>query len=184
MSQWERFPGPVWYRPAAVEPALAALRAASSCEEAIEAYHRVLFAGGNNHRGTLYPASVALAPIVAEVALSARGWPRWGAFEVLIELCSFVPEKGFETFHDQAGRTVELKRALIASIQSSREGLLAVLADPDEDDKIRCDLLRIFDAFSDASDAVTLVRAMPISGSEVFERARLQFLEWQGDDRC
>jgi hypothetical protein len=52
---WDQFPGPPDYAPREVEAALASLSKAHDRRSANDAYNRVLFAVGNNHRGTLYP---------------------------------------------------------------------------------------------------------------------------------
>src|SRR5262245_50085023 len=95
---WERFPGPEDYQPAAVPPALEALRNATDEASGQKAYHRVLYAVGNNHRGTLYPAAVAVVGIVFEVARTGSETAKAAALETAVELASFCPEPGFETF--------------------------------------------------------------------------------------
>jgi hypothetical protein len=46
----------------------------------------MLFAIGNNHRGTYYPAARAAVPLLVQAAATLDGWPRWSAVDVLTDL--------------------------------------------------------------------------------------------------
>ena len=80
---WDQFPGPEQYEPDSVVPSLHRLAAAQTFDEAEAAYTNVLFAVGNNHAGTLYPASQAALPFVLAIGLEGNGWAKWGALQTL-----------------------------------------------------------------------------------------------------
>lgn len=110
---WERFDGPEEYRPSSVLPALEAMASARTGNEAQAAYHAVLFAVGNNHGGTFYPAVVAALPLVLEMTRSGRPWTRFAAVEVAIEcVTSFEPEPGFERTVLPDGRMCDVDAAV------------------------------------------------------------------------
>jgi hypothetical protein len=81
------------------------------------AYRRVLFAIGNDHKGSYYPAALCAVPLLVRVAATCPGWPRYLALEVLTDLLiSFGPEPGYEEF---GGQPIDL-------MGSMREALSAV----------------------------------------------------------
>jgi hypothetical protein len=122
---WESFGGPEWYRPSDVPNALRALTSVLTEDDAQSAYNRVLFAVGNNHAGTIYPAALGAVPFILEIALRGSGWSKRSAIEVLIELVSFEAEPGFESVRSD-GRTESLSVLVRAAVRAHRgafEGL-------------------------------------------------------------
>jgi hypothetical protein len=120
---WERFDAPDEYVPAAVPRALRALAAAASMAEADRAYHGVLFAIGNDHAGTLWPAAVGAVPFAVEIALVGSSSARWGALQVLIDLLAFEPAPGYDTIVDEHGVSSDLREALKARISGAIDSL-------------------------------------------------------------
>lgn len=182
MTDWAVYPGPKCYRPGDVEPALAALASASSEAAARDAYNKVLFAIGNNHRGSLYPAAVAAASRVVELALNGAGWARHAAFEVMVELCVFEAEAGFEQFTGADGALIETKEGVLRTLREAKPSLLAVLADEAEIETVRIDVLDIVEQLEeDAKDVADVLRAMPERSSQgTFDGRRRVFLVEHG----
>ena len=76
-----------------VAAALRALAFAASEEDAEVAYHRVLFAVGNNHRGSYFPIVLDAIPFLGEVLGGGTRFGRARALDVLIDLISsFEPD--------------------------------------------------------------------------------------------
>lgn len=72
------------------------LRAVSTSAEGDLAYHRVLYAVGNNHAGTLFPAVIDAIPSLAETAASdAHVEARRCALEILIDVALFTSDRDF-----------------------------------------------------------------------------------------
>lgn len=123
MIAWSSYPGPEAYKPDEVSPALSACEAVTSRASALKTYHRVLFAVGNNHAGTVYPAAAAAAPILLRLALESDGWLQWLGFEVLVELVLFEAEPGYEEFVNAEGVRVRVKDNIRETIWAARAGL-------------------------------------------------------------
>ena len=137
MPDWSKFTGPQHYEPDKVDGALAALESASSREQAQAAYDRVLFAIGNNHGGTLYPAAAAAAPEILKLAIDGTGWHRWGAFEVLVELTVFDAEPGFEEFIAPGGGRINLKCAVRDLLRDAKPRLFLILNNQSAEEEVR-----------------------------------------------
>jgi len=86
---WPRYPGPPDYHPDDVEPSLAALLEVSDEASMWAAYNSVLYAIGNNHAGTLFPASIPALSRVATCLRSPNRWVCTAAGEILTELLAF-----------------------------------------------------------------------------------------------
>ena len=182
MTDWRSFPGPNSYRAEDVEPALTELGRAKDERSAQDAYNRVLLAIGNSHRGTLYPAAVAAAPRILEVALQSAGWARYAAFEVLVELSAFEAEGGFEEFSELGGEIVQLKTVVVGTISGAREQLLSVLADGSEMELVRIDALDVLELLDQNLDEVARVLlGMPERSAQgTFDGQRRKFLVGHG----
>lgn len=64
----------------------------------------VLNAVGNDHRGTIYPAAVAMTEQLLTIAESYPGTPRWVALAVLEDWWGgWEPEAGFASYVDAEG---------------------------------------------------------------------------------
>lgn len=73
------------------------------------AYNGVLYAVGNNHRGTYYPVVVPVIGLLGQVLREGSTAARETTLNVLVDLVSsFAPEPGFETIEGAEGtRRVE-----------------------------------------------------------------------------
>ena len=117
---WERFPQPEWNRPDTVPEALQLLASVDDQILARRVYDTVLYALGNNHAGTVYPVALPALPFIRSIAASGRIWARHTAFDILIELCRFEPEPGYETIIQADQSQVRLADALRHEIAQVR----------------------------------------------------------------
>jgi hypothetical protein len=68
----------------------------------------MLFAIGNNHRGSFYAAARPAVPLLVQAAATLDGWPRSTAVEILTDLTlSFGPEDGTTEILDAFIEAVE-----------------------------------------------------------------------------
>src|SRR6478609_8661989 len=116
-APWGEYAQPEGNFPGDVANALRALAATRALDD-LRAYHRVLFALGNNHAGTYFPVVVPAIPFLGEILTSEHVAPRLRALDVLIDLvASFEPEEGHESIGTATGarplRAV-LKEAVLA----------------------------------------------------------------------
>jgi hypothetical protein len=80
-------------RPGEVAAALRMLAFAASDRIAEEAYHRVLFAVGNDHAGSYFPIVLDVVPYLGEILAGGTRCARAGTLEILIDLVgSFGPD--------------------------------------------------------------------------------------------
>jgi hypothetical protein len=143
---WTQFPGPRWYDPASVPEAFEALLSVDSEVAAESAYNRMLFAVGNNHAGTLYPAAAAAVHEVLRIAEERAGWVRSAALEILFELLRFAPEPDFATFERRDGAVVDVKLEIALAAHRAAPFLLRVLESPDSPENDRLNALWALDA--------------------------------------
>lgn len=96
---WSQYLGPDCYNPAEVPWALAQLIELKEEQLNSIVYHRVLFAIGNDHRGTYYPAIQDALMYIIKVALAdGVEIAKNCALSILIDLyASFEPEIGSYT---------------------------------------------------------------------------------------
>jgi hypothetical protein len=114
-------PSAQWYEPGDVPAAFRRLLAVSSRREGQAASSAVLFAIGNDHEGTLYPAAAPAAPLPVRVAREHQGWVRWAALETLIDCLDFGPDR--EQFIDPSGAVVRTRDAILTAVQGMRQDL-------------------------------------------------------------
>jgi hypothetical protein len=92
---WTSYAGPEYYNPSEPPLAFRQLVFAQNESDATSAYNTMLFAIGNNHAGSYYPAARPAVPLLVQAAVSLTGWPRSTAVEILSDLTlSFEPEDG------------------------------------------------------------------------------------------
>ena len=114
-------PSEQWYEPGNVPAAFRRLVAVSNQQEGAAASSAVLFAIGNDHEGTLYPAAAPAAPLLVPVAREHQGWVRWTALEILIDCLDFGPDR--EQFIDPSGAVVRTRDAILTAVQGMRQDL-------------------------------------------------------------
>jgi hypothetical protein len=98
--RWEEYAGPEYYRPGELVEALIDLANFDQSRARHGLENKVLFAVGNNHAGTYYPAILEAADILIEIEQES-GVPksRKCAREILTDLYYFSAEVGTYTGH-------------------------------------------------------------------------------------
>ena len=96
-------------------------------------YHRLLYAIGNNHRGTYYPILVPALPIVTAIA-SLQQLPAGEiALDALLDIyLSFYPEPGYEQITDPSGDAHPVRVLVEEAFQKMRP-ILSELAGEETD---------------------------------------------------
>ena len=93
------FSQPAWNDAQSVQSAFLSILAANDGASSRAAYHKLLYALGNNHAGTYYSVALAMPPLLEGVLRDGSAWSQCAALHVLIELCgSFEPEQGHEVY--------------------------------------------------------------------------------------
>ena len=93
------YPQPEWNSRTSIEAALSSMDEASTETESWAAYHKLLYAVGNNHAGTYYPVAIIVIPELGGKLGSGSKWTIHSAVNALVDLCcSFQPERGHEHF--------------------------------------------------------------------------------------
>ena len=93
--RWDEFAQPSWNAPDEVPSALRAL-ADTTKSDSSTAYHRLLYAVGNNHSGTYFPVALPTIPFIGQILERAQLAARLRALDVLIDLLgSFNPDPAF-----------------------------------------------------------------------------------------
>jgi hypothetical protein len=96
------FTQPEWNNAEALPAALDSVLSANNEQSSQEAYHRLLYAVGNDHAGTYHPVALGILPTLGQILRIGGPWPQCTVLEVLIELYgSFQPEPGHGTFHGE-----------------------------------------------------------------------------------
>lgn len=92
---WASYGGSEYYSPSEPPLAFRKLVSAQNESDATSAYNKMLFAIGNNHAGSYYPAARPAVPLLVQAAVVLSGWSRSTAVEILTDLTiSFQPEDG------------------------------------------------------------------------------------------
>jgi hypothetical protein len=103
IMQEPAYPQPGWNTPGSVQEALEAAFNASDKESSEAAYHRLLYAIGNNHAGTYYPVVLTMFEEFEAILHSGKPWPQRTVIEALIDLLlSFTPEPGHDVFRGRS----------------------------------------------------------------------------------
>lgn len=90
----------------------------------------VRFAVGNDHRGTIYPAAVAMADVLLFIAKEYPGTPRHVALSVLDDWWGgYEPEDGFESFVDTDGARIAIIPAIVRQLTDATDLLNHIAAD-------------------------------------------------------
>ncbi|WP_462278221.1 hypothetical protein [Ferruginibacter sp.] len=95
-TNWRLFNGPQFYQANKVEPNLLQLINLTNESDKGKVYNDVLFALGNNHGGTFYPAVLKALPIIIRLIKATKSeLVQNCALEIITEwCCSFDPEMG------------------------------------------------------------------------------------------
>lgn len=120
-------------RPGEVAEALRALAFAASDRAAGDAYHRVLFAVGNDHGGSYFPIVLDIVPYLGEILAAGTRRVRARTLDVLLDLvCSFGPDPDVVS-HDGVRRDElpNLLRSRVRSLRPILDGLIADSSAPD-----------------------------------------------------
>jgi hypothetical protein len=133
---WSELSQPEWNQPGAIPDALRELAAAADEDAARNSYNRVLFALGNNHAGTYYPAAVVAVPFLGEILEHGADWPRETVLDILIDYSSsFGPELGETNGSDGSAEQVEA--AMRESIAKLRSVVEVIATSPDAPQRLR-----------------------------------------------
>ena len=107
------FEQPPWNDAQSVSSAFTAVQEARDEASSLDAYHRLLYAVGNNHAGSYYSVALAILPGIGEVLRYGDPWSKHAVLEVLIELCgTFGPEPGQELYEDEPLPALLMQRSL------------------------------------------------------------------------
>lgn len=119
---------PEWSSPQEVEHALAEIHACSDESSSTAAYHRVLYAVGNDHAGIYYPVAVPVVRRLSEVLRKSNIWGRRAALEALVDLSySFEPLPEHAAMSLPDGSSVDTEAALREAVSSLRTELSLLL---------------------------------------------------------
>ena len=135
---WRSFEGPELYEPSEVVPALESLFHLEKEEDIDKTYNRVLWAIGNNHAGTYYPAIRGALEFLLIAALDSESrFSRECAANILFDLYScFIPEVG----SSQDITDIALESFVVRTINSRRKDFERIVQDGGADTVI-ADLL-------------------------------------------
>ena len=93
--RWDEFAQPHWNARDEVPSALRALADTTKSDDST-AYHRLLYAVGNNHSGTYFPVVLPTIPFIGQILEQAQLAARLRALDVLVDLVgSFSPDPAF-----------------------------------------------------------------------------------------
>jgi hypothetical protein len=110
---WASLPQPNWNKPDEVPMSLRSLASCSSEEEADKAYHRYLYAVGNNHAGSYFPVVLSTISFLGEILRDGSELSRKATLDAHIDLLgSFGPEPGFEFLEVNDGGRAEVSALL------------------------------------------------------------------------
>ena len=114
---WTKYSGPKYYDPLKARDAMLKLVVLSEESQNNATYNEVLFAIGNNHGGTYYPAIQGALKIITSVALSHEvEVARNCALEILIDIyASFDAEVDHYPYLSEE----ELERLFISKLEST-----------------------------------------------------------------
>ena len=143
---WSSIPQPEWNGPTDVPDSILHLAAATTADEALNAYHSFLFAVGNNHGASYYPVVLPTIPLLLDI-LRSRGAPaQIGVLNALIDLVgSFGPDPEAPATVIVAGTAVDLESALRTAVAAYKHEFPSLLRSPDpEVSRLARDLIALF----------------------------------------
>jgi hypothetical protein len=135
--RWQDIPGPEDYDPSAVIPALLSIGSVTDMNSLNETSNRCLYALGNNHRGTLFPAAIWAVPFLAWYAVEGRGWVRFAALDILTDAMCFDADGEFPEVEVGDGTRVTLQQGVRDALRVDIDALLSILGDENEYDETR-----------------------------------------------
>jgi hypothetical protein len=114
-----------------IDNALESIRACSDKESSTRAYHRILYAVGNNHAGIYHPVAVPVVRRLGELLADDNVWARRVALDSLIDLSSsFFPDPQHYTMLLSDGTTTHTETALHAAVRSLRGAVCRIVSNP------------------------------------------------------
>ena len=118
---WKAVVQPEDNEPDALRQAILHVAHASTGEQADFAANDILYAVGNNHRGTYYPAVLTVLPFLREILEVGQTWARITVLNVLTDLAgSYQPDERHATIQMASGEVVKLADALHAAVSEMR----------------------------------------------------------------
>jgi hypothetical protein len=143
--EWAKVPGPKYYRPSDVEPAIKSVEQTNVVGGDPGASLRS--AVGNDHAGTLYPAAVPATGRLLEIIRDRPGAPRKAALDILLDWWgTFQPEPGYATFPGSSGVGVDLLGALTKLIVEAKPIIETIPSNDSVASKPALKLLRCIEA--------------------------------------
>lgn len=145
-EHWEGHAEPEGNPPGEVLAALRALADPADPDRS-RAYHRMLYALGNDHAGTYYPVAVPAIAFLGEILREASLVARLRVLDVLLELDgSFVPALGHDEVDTARGRR-SLKAVVHEAVIALRADVEARCRTPEseEEERLARDLLESID---------------------------------------
>ena len=132
--QWESLSQPEWNKADTIPNSLLKLAACSYEAGWHDAYSDFLFAVGNNHAGTYYPAVLKTFPFLREILIQGSNSSQCGVLNSLMELGTcFSPEAGYEFVEDFKGCRKELSLLLAQEIENLRPLISSLMTDASRD---------------------------------------------------
>jgi hypothetical protein len=123
-SQLSAYAMPEWSSPQKIEHSLAAIRDCTDQADSTAAYHRLLYAVGNDHAGIYYPVAVPVVRRLGEMLTTDNMWARRATLDALVDLSySFAPSPGHYAMMLPDGSSVDTEHALRAAISNMRDKL-------------------------------------------------------------
>lgn len=132
---------------AEIANSLLAVIAAADEETSSRAYHRLLYAVGNNHAGTYFPVILPVLPFLCEILGSGGPWSARTAINVLIDwLASFCPDTGFERIETPDGEA-DLRSCVMDYAQAAILPVERIAQSDPMNRELALDLLDVFAPF-------------------------------------
>lgn len=114
--RWSDFSQPPWNHQDTIPSVLRQLADLHDTERSNQVYNAVLFALGNNHRGTLWPVAIAMIPFLVEILEHGPAAAAACAAEILHNVLLFYPDDGFDTMLKPDGTPVPLRDAILDEV--------------------------------------------------------------------
>lgn len=112
-----------------IEDALESIRTCTDEESSTRAYHRILYAVGNNHAGIYHPVAVPVVRRLGELLADDNAWARRVALDSLIDLSyTFFPDPRHYTMLLPDGASADTETILHEAVRSLRGAVARILS--------------------------------------------------------